>query len=75
MASRLQGEIHVPASKSHTIRAVAIAAMAHGTSVLSNPLMSDDAQSALSAAAREMGATSWNWERNWIIHGNWRCTG
>lgn len=55
MASRLQGEIFVPASKSHTIRAVAMAAMAHGTSVLSNPLISDDAQSAI-AAAREMGA-------------------
>ncbi len=67
MASRLQGEIFVPASKSHTIRAVAMAAMAHGTSVLSNPLISDDAQSAISAA-REMGATV-EMGNNWIIRG------
>jgi 3-phosphoshikimate 1-carboxyvinyltransferase len=67
MASRLRGEILVPASKSHTIRAVAMAAMAHGTSVLSNPLISDDAQSAI-AAAREMGA-SVEMGNNWIISG------
>jgi 3-phosphoshikimate 1-carboxyvinyltransferase len=67
MASRLQGEIFVPASKSHTIRAVAMAAMAHGTSVLSNPLISDDARSAI-AAAREMGA-SVEMGNNWIIRG------
>ena len=67
MASRLQGEIVVPASKSHTIRAVALAAMAHGTSVLSNPLISDDAQSAI-AAAREMGA-SIEMGNNWTIRG------
>jgi 3-phosphoshikimate 1-carboxyvinyltransferase len=67
MASRLQGEIFVPASKSHTIRAVAMAAMAGGTSVLSNPLISDDARSAISAA-REMGATV-EMGSNWIIRG------
>jgi 3-phosphoshikimate 1-carboxyvinyltransferase len=67
MASRLQGEIFVPASKSHTIRAVAMAAMAHGTSVLSNPLISDDARSAIDAA-REMGA-SVEMGNEWIIRG------
>ncbi len=67
MASRLQGEIVVPASKSHTIRAVAMAAMAHGTSILSNPLISDDARSAL-AAAREMGA-SVETGNEWVIRG------
>jgi 3-phosphoshikimate 1-carboxyvinyltransferase len=67
MASRLKGEIYVPASKSHTIRAVAMAAMAHGTSVLSNPLISDDARSAI-AAAREMGA-SVDMGNEWIITG------
>lgn len=54
--SILKGEILVPASKSHTIRAVSIAAMAHGTSVLHNPLLSDDAISSV-AGAREMGAS------------------
>ena len=55
-ASRLSGEISIPASKSHTIRAVAIASVAQGISVLKNPLMSDDAQSAISGA-REIGAS------------------
>jgi 3-phosphoshikimate 1-carboxyvinyltransferase len=55
-ASRLSGEIAVPASKSHTIRAVAIASVAQGLSVLRNPLMSDDARSAINGA-REIGAS------------------
>lgn len=53
--SELSGDIDIPASKSHTIRAVALAAMAEGTSILENPLVSDDAESAL-VAAREFGA-------------------
>jgi 3-phosphoshikimate 1-carboxyvinyltransferase len=55
-ASHLSGEISIPASKSHTIRAVAIAAVARGVSVLRNPLMSDDARSAINGA-REIGAS------------------
>jgi len=51
----LGGDILIPASKSHTIRAVAIAAVADGISSLRNPLMSDDARSAVNGA-REMGA-------------------
>jgi 3-phosphoshikimate 1-carboxyvinyltransferase len=53
--SKLHGDILIPASKSHTIRAVAIAAIADGMSVLHNPLMSDDARSAVRGAV-EMGA-------------------
>ena len=34
---RLQGRIAIPASKSHTIRAVLIAALAEGTSILHRP--------------------------------------
>jgi 3-phosphoshikimate 1-carboxyvinyltransferase len=67
MASGLSGEIFIPASKSHTIRAVAIAAMAHGTSILRNPLISDDARSAI-AAAREMGAAI-EQGQDWVIRG------
>jgi 3-phosphoshikimate 1-carboxyvinyltransferase len=66
-SSGLSGDILVPASKSHTIRAVAIAAVAHGTSVLKNPLMSDDARSAVNGA-REMGATV-ETGKNWLIKG------
>ena len=65
--SVLSGEIHIPASKSHTIRAVAIAAVADGTSTLRNPLMSDDAKSAI-LGAKEMGA-SVRLGKEWIIKG------
>jgi 3-phosphoshikimate 1-carboxyvinyltransferase len=65
--SHLSGEILIPASKSHTIRAVAIAAVAGGVSTLRNPLMSDDAQSAVKGA-REMGAEI-ELGKNWIIRG------
>ena len=48
--SRINGETAVPGSKSHTIRALAIAALAKGTSVIKMPLVSDDPLSCLSAA-------------------------
>jgi 3-phosphoshikimate 1-carboxyvinyltransferase len=53
--SVLKGEVLIPASKSHTIRAIAIATMAEGTSVLRYPLVSADALSCVDAA-RKMGA-------------------
>lgn len=62
--SKLAGEILIPASKSHTIRAVSIAAMAEGISILRNPLISSDALSSI-AGAREIGAdiiTSAEWQ-------------
>lgn len=46
----LHGEINIPGSKSHTIRAVAIATMAEGTSVLREALDSADTRSSLEAA-------------------------
>ncbi len=52
---KLQGEIVVPASKSHTIRAVIIAALAKGKSTLISPLFSEDTQAAISAC-RAIGA-------------------
>lgn len=66
-ASTLSGDIHIPASKSHTIRAVAFAAIAEGTSVIRNPLMSEDASSAI-LGAREMGAKV-STGKEWIIEG------
>ena len=54
--SRLAGEIIIPASKSHTIRAVAIAGMAEGKSVLRNPLISSDTISCINGI-KEFGAT------------------
>ena len=53
--SRLKGSIHIPASKSHTIRAVAIASLAEGESVIGNPLISRDIQSAV-GCYRALGA-------------------
>ncbi|MGA2916441.1 MAG: 3-phosphoshikimate 1-carboxyvinyltransferase [Sedimentisphaerales bacterium] len=45
--SRLRGIIAIPASKSHTIRAAAIASLAKGQSLVRNPLISDDTISAV----------------------------
>ena len=53
--SHLTGEIQIPASKSHTIRAVAIAGMAEGKSLLVNPLISSDTISCINGI-KEFGA-------------------
>jgi len=45
--SRLKGSVTIPSSKSHTIRAVAIASLASGQSLIRNPLVSSDTQSAV----------------------------
>lgn len=45
--SRLSGEVTIPASKSHTIRAVAIASLAGGQSLIHSPLQSHDTQAAV----------------------------
>jgi 3-phosphoshikimate 1-carboxyvinyltransferase len=66
-ASGLSGEIHIPASKSHTIRAISFAAVADGISTLKNPLMSEDAKSAIKGA-EEMGATV-RFGKDWVIQG------
>jgi 3-phosphoshikimate 1-carboxyvinyltransferase len=65
--SRLAGEILIPASKSHTIRAVAIAGMAEGKSVLRNPLISSDTISCINGI-KEFGATV-DQNNNLIISG------
>ena len=53
--SRLKGTVTIPASKSHTIRAVAVASLAAGESRIHNPLDSSDAQAAV-ACYRALGA-------------------
>lgn len=53
--SRLSGEVVIPSSKSHTIRAVAIASLAKGKSIIRNPLVSNDTQSAVDCY-RALGA-------------------
>jgi 3-phosphoshikimate 1-carboxyvinyltransferase len=45
--SRLKGTVAIPASKSHTIRAVAIASLASGQSLIREPLWSGDTEAAV----------------------------
>ena len=66
--NKVHGRIRIPASKSHTIRALFVAAFAEGESCLEGPLVSQDTLScrqtieALGAAVREDGG-------NWFVHG------
>ena len=53
--STLRGEALIPASKSHTIRAVTISGLAHGESTIQNPLVASDSLAAV-GAARLFGA-------------------
>lgn len=53
--SDLAGIISIPPSKSHTIRALLIATLAQGKSVIRRPLITGDGQSAL-CAAKSLGA-------------------
>ena len=53
--SRLKGTVTIPGSKSHTIRAVAIASLAGGQSLIHAPLDSSDTQAAV-ACYRALGA-------------------
>ena len=65
----LKGEITIPGSKSHTIRAVIIASLAEGTSKLINPLKSEDTMAAVNAC-RALGAkinVDNEWE--WVVEG------
>lgn len=65
--SVLNGEITIPASKSHTIRAVVIASLAEGKSTLLNPLDSADSQASVNAC-RALGAKI-SQNKNWEIEG------
>lgn len=66
--SDLSGEVAVPGSKSHTIRAVAIAALAPGNSVIHGPLVSSDTTSCV-AAYRALGARIDCGPDSWSITG------
>ena len=66
--SFLDGTVEIPASKSHTIRGVIIAALAGGESILRNPLDSLDTRSSLDAA-KGFGARVRMASDRWIIEG------
>ncbi|MDO8588055.1 MAG: 3-phosphoshikimate 1-carboxyvinyltransferase [Armatimonadota bacterium] len=65
--SSLSGRALIPASKSHTIRAVTIASLAEGESRISNPLSSADTLAAVDAC-RAFGAEVQS-NGDWLIKG------
>lgn len=66
--SKLAGEVTIPGSKSHTIRAVAIASLAAGESVIRAPLVSNDTGAAVEAY-RALGAEIAVGEEVWRVRG------
>ena len=66
--SILNGELAVPGSKSHTIRAIAAALMAEGKSIVRAPLDSADTRSTLEAA-KLLGAKVDEFPDRWEITG------
>jgi 3-phosphoshikimate 1-carboxyvinyltransferase len=66
--STLRGEVRIPGSKSHTIRAVAIAALAEGRSTICAPLVSNDTLAAVDAY-RALGATIEVRPEAWLVRG------
>ncbi len=66
--SRLSGEVTIPGSKSHTIRAVAIASLAEGESEIRAPLLSEDTRAAVEAY-RALGAEIEVAEGVWRVRG------
>lgn len=65
--SELSGSVLIPASKSHTIRAIAIGSLAEGTSRIIKPLVSADTASALNVY-RGLGANIESGS-DWVISG------
>ncbi len=66
--SALRGEVTIPGSKSHTIRAVAIASLAEGESEIRAPLVSEDTRAAVDAY-RALGAEIQVADGTWRIRG------
>jgi len=67
--SALSGTVSIPASKSHTIRAVAIASLADGASRIRCPLISSDTLSAV-ACWQALGASiDTSNENEWLVSG------
>ncbi len=65
--SSLKGTVSIPGSKSHTIRSVALASLARGSSVISSPLNSQDTLAAVNAY-RLLGADIAG-SKTWMVQG------
>ena len=66
--SSVKGTFMLPASKSHTLRALFVGAFGDGVSTILNPLFSKDTDAALEAC-RAFGAHIEKKERAFIVHG------
>lgn len=64
--SSLHGQVVIPGSKSHTIRALVCALLADGTSTIQMPLDSSDTRSCL-GMIRQFGATVEEGEHEWKV--------
>jgi 3-phosphoshikimate 1-carboxyvinyltransferase len=65
--SILRGEVQIPASKSHTIRAVVISSLAYGKSIIHHPLLSSDVLAAM-CAGRAFGVKIES-NKSWEVEG------
>ena len=65
---KLSGQVCAPPSKSYTQRMVIAAALTHGASKVSNPLLSEDTQATLRAVSA-LGAKVATAEDCWTIEG------
>jgi len=68
LPSSLKGEVVIPGSKSHTIRACVCALLANGTSTIKMPLDSSDTRSCLGMIQR-FGATVTQHNDEWVVTG------
>ena len=68
--SDVKGKVLIPASKSHTIRAIAIAALADGESCIRNPLISYDTLSAKECYFALGASIKSNADEIWAVRGN-----
>ncbi len=64
----LPSRVTIPASKSHTVRALLIAAMADGSSTIGNPLESEDTISCIKTV-ESFGAQVTKEQNSWIVKG------
>ncbi|MCE5313564.1 MAG: 3-phosphoshikimate 1-carboxyvinyltransferase [Armatimonadota bacterium] len=66
--SMIAGSVEIPGSKSHTIRALVIASLAEGESIIRRPLVASDTMSAVDAC-RLLGARIDEIDGDWIVRG------
>jgi len=67
--SQLDGSVQIPASKSHTIRTIAIAALGSGQSIIRNPLTSSDTLSAVACYAKLGADIDTSDPTQWVVQG------